>query len=61
MMAVNSFLLNFFCYIELNYMEEFLNNIKKQYGPSYSVEFQRIIKKLSKPNADHKVLHEQAF
>lgn len=35
MVAVTSFLLNFFCYIELNFMDEFLESIKKQYGPSY--------------------------
>lgn len=42
-------------------MDSFLNNIKKQYGPSYSTEFQRIIRNLSKPKSQQKVLNLEAF
>jgi hypothetical protein len=29
LLAISTFLFNFFCYVELNYSEEFLNMIKK--------------------------------
>ncbi len=61
LLAISSFLLNFFCYIELNYMQEFLENIQKQYGPSYFSEYLKLTRGLKLQNSRDVVLDESLF
>jgi hypothetical protein len=61
MIAVNSFLLNFFCYIELNYQNEFIENIRKQYGPSYYAEYLRVTRNLRIQSSNSSVVEHNVF